>query len=108
LTYYRSGKSAGVWRVQAIIRFFLVLFLACQGPVLAQTPVDPDETAAQETAVEIAEPETADETDGEADEVEEVELPDIDVWSTEDQDDDVFIPSESISADASIAFPVDI
>jgi len=94
--------------MQATISFFLVLFLAGHGLVLAQTPVEPDETAAQETVVEAAEPETADETDEAVAEEEEVELPDIDVWSTDDQDDDVFIPTESISADASIAFPVDI
>jgi hypothetical protein len=36
-------------------------------------------------------------------------LPDIDVWAEgDDSEDDVFIPSESISADASIAFPTDI
>jgi len=94
--------------MQATIGFFLVLFLAGLGLALAQTPVEPDETAAQETVVKTAEPETADETDEAAAEEEEVELPDIDVWSTDDQDDDVFIPTESISADASIAFPVDI
>ena len=36
-------------------------------------------------------------------------LPDVDVWAEDDDsEDDVFIPSESISADASIAFPADI
>jgi hypothetical protein len=36
-------------------------------------------------------------------------LPDIDVWEdTEEGKDDVFVPSESISADSSIAFPSDI
>ena len=36
-------------------------------------------------------------------------LPEIDVWEdTEGAEDDVFVPTESISADASIAFPSDI
>jgi len=36
-------------------------------------------------------------------------LPDIDVWDESEEDkDDVFVPSESISADSSIAFPSDI
>ncbi len=36
-------------------------------------------------------------------------LPEIDVWDeTQETRDDVFIPSESISADSSIAFPSDI
>ncbi|UCC14564.1 MAG: hypothetical protein JSW21_00925 [Gammaproteobacteria bacterium] len=36
-------------------------------------------------------------------------LPEVDVWAEgSDSEDDVFIPSESISADASIAFPTDI
>lgn len=36
------------------------------------------------------------------------ELPEIDVWEDAEADDDVFVPTESISADASIAFPSDI
>lgn len=37
------------------------------------------------------------------------QLPDIDVWEdTGKEDEDVFVPSESISADSSIAFPSDI
>ncbi len=37
------------------------------------------------------------------------DLPEIDVWEdTEEGKDDVFVPSESISADSSIAFPSDI
>jgi len=36
-------------------------------------------------------------------------LPEIDVWEeSEEGKDDVFVPTESISADASIAFPSDI
>ncbi|MGI9264108.1 MAG: hypothetical protein ACR2QU_04210 [Gammaproteobacteria bacterium] len=94
--------------MQATIRFFLILSLACQGLAFAQTPAEQEEAVAQETTVESAGPEAVEEADDEAAEEEEVALPDIDVWSEEDQDDDVFIPTESISADASIAFPVDI
>jgi len=36
-------------------------------------------------------------------------LPEVDVWAEgEDAEDDVFVPTESISADSSIAFPSDI
>ena len=36
-------------------------------------------------------------------------LPEVDVWAEEaEQESDVFVPTESISADASIAFPSDI
>jgi hypothetical protein len=89
------------------VRIGICLFLvfACNGLVLAQTPA---EQVPAETVDETATAETNDETDEAAKDEEKVELPDIDVWSTEDEDDDVFIPTESISADASIAFPVDI
>ena len=36
------------------------------------------------------------------------ETPEIDVWAEDDDSEDVFVPTESISADASIAFPADI
>jgi len=36
-------------------------------------------------------------------------VPEVDVWAEgEDAEDDVFVPTESISADSSIAFPSDI
>jgi hypothetical protein len=36
-------------------------------------------------------------------------LPEVDVWAEEaEQESDVFVPTESISADSSIAFPSDI
>lgn len=74
--------------------FFLALSLGVT-PVPAQEPSD----SAPEAAAEEDEPEA------EAEE----ELPEIDVWAEDaDADDDVFIPTESISADSSIAFPADI
>jgi len=46
---------------------------------------------------------------GESSKSDKEQLPDIDVWEdTGKNDEDVFIPSESISADSSIAFPSDI
>lgn len=65
-------------------------------PTVAQESADPaDDRPAQET-------EPAAQADEEA-------LPEIDVWAEDaDTDDDVFIPTESISADSSIAFPADI
>ena len=93
-----------------IARIGICIFLvfACNGLVLAQTPAEQEEQVLTETVDETAAAETNDETGEAAKDEEKVELPDIDVWSTEDEDDDVFIPTESISADASIAFPVDI
>ena len=90
-----------------IARIGICLFLvfAYGGLVLAQAPA---EQVLAETVDETTTAETNDETGEAAKDEEKVELPDIDVWSTEDEDDDVFIPTESISADASIAFPVDI
>ena len=72
-----------------------LLLLALAGPAAAQTPpADEEPAAAQDTAPETA-PEEA--------------LPDIDIWSEEDADEeDVFIPTERISADSSIAYPADI
>jgi len=92
----------------ARIGIYLVLVFACAGLVLAQTPAEQEEQALEETVDETATAETSDETGETPEDEEEAELPDIDVWSSEDEDDDVFIPTESISADASIAFPVDI
>jgi hypothetical protein len=95
----------------ARIGIFLFLVFASGGLVVAQTPAEQGENALEDTIDETAIPETNDETsevieDDEDDD--EAELPDIDVWSLEDEDDDIFVPTESISADASIAFPVDI
>ena len=58
-----------------------------------------------QTETEEAEEKEPDEAPAE---VVEEELPEIDVWAEDDDDEDVFIPTERISADASIAFPVDI
>ncbi len=69
--------------------------LAMAAPLAAQTP--PPEEDREEPAAESPAPE-----DEEA-------LPDIDIWSEEAADeDDVFIPTERISADSSIAYPADI
>jgi hypothetical protein len=88
-----------------ILTLLLLLAPLVGAPVLAQAPPEQEPVSAAESeAVEEAE-EAAEETVAEE---EEPDLPDIDVWSEEDQDDDVFVPTESISADASIAFPVDI
>lgn len=60
--------------------------------------------SAQEPEPRTGEP-TADEESSETAE----ELPEIDVWAEDAEDkEDVFVPTESISADASIAFPSDI
>ncbi len=72
----------------------LLLAAALAGPVTAQT-ADPEEEDASEAPAEAAEEEEA--------------LPDIDIWSEDAADEeDVFIPTERISADANIAFPADI
>jgi hypothetical protein len=94
--------------MMARIGIFLFLVFACGGLALAQTPARLEEPALETAVDETAVAETGDETSEEAKDEEKVELPDIDVWSSEDEDDDVFVPTESISADASIAFPVDI
>ncbi len=73
----------------------LLLALGLAGPVVAQT-ADADEEDATEVPAEAAE------DDEEA-------LPDIDIWSEDAADEeDVFIPTERISADANIAYPSDI
>jgi hypothetical protein len=78
---------------------WIVLLL---GAVFGATPTfaqeQPGSGTGEESPVEPAAEEAADE-----------ELPEIDVWAEDaDADDDVFIPTESISADSSIAFPSDI
>jgi hypothetical protein len=92
----------------ARIGIFLFLVFASGGLVVAQTPAEQGENALEDTIDETAIPETNDETSEVIEDDDETELPDIDVWSLEDEDDDIFVPTESISADASIAFPVDI
>ena len=65
-------------------------------PTFAQE--QPEAGTGEESPVETEAEEAADE-----------ELPEIDVWAEDaDADDHVFIPTESISADSSIAFPADI
>jgi hypothetical protein len=77
----------------------LWLAIGLAGPVMAQT-ADPEEDATEAPA-ETTETAAAGE--------EEEALPDIDIWSEESADDeDVFIPTERISADANIAYPADI
>ncbi len=72
----------------------LMLAVGLAGPVMAQTP-DPEEEDASAAPAEAAEEEEA--------------LPDIDIWSEDAADEeDVFIPTERISADANIAYPADI
>ena len=92
----------------ARIGIFLFLVFASGGLVVAQTPAEQGENALEDTIDETAIPETNDETSEVIEDDDETELPDMDVWSLEDEDDDIFVPTESISADASIAFPVDI
>lgn len=72
------------------------------GAVFGATPMfaqeQPEAGTGEASGAEPAAEEAADE-----------ELPEIDVWAEDaDADDDVFIPTESISADSSIAFPADI
>ena len=70
------------------------------GQVLAQ---DAPEPASAGTEAESEAGQRPEETRDEE------ELPEIDVWAEDaDRDDDVFIPTESISADSSISFPADI
>lgn len=92
-----------------ILTNLLLLTMLVGAPVLAQAP--PEQEPVTEAEAE-AEAEAGEEAEEPAEETvaeeEEPDLPDIDVWSEEDQDDDVFVPTESISADASIAYPVDI
>ena len=84
----------------------LMLALCLVGPVVAQTPT-PDEEEALDIVPEAA-AEASEEATAAADEEEE-ELPDIDIWSEDAADDeDVFIPTERISADSNIAYPADI
>lgn len=79
-----------------------LLALAAAAPAAAQTP---PAQAAQEPAAETPSPEET-QTQPAA---EEEALPDIDIWSEDAADeDDVFIPTERISADSNIAYPADI
>ena len=84
-------------------RILLVILLGAilgAGQVLAQEPSEPA-TAGAEAG---SQPEQQAEEDQD-----EEELPEIDVWAEDaDRDDDVFVPTESISADSSISFPADI
>ena len=73
--------------------FFLLLLLSL--PLMAQAVDDPQPPVANpsENAEIIAEETVTEE----------------EVWSGDaDEEDEIFIPSESVSADASIAFPADI
>jgi hypothetical protein len=80
-----------------------LLLVACwlAAPALGQTPT-PEEESAAEAETEAPEPAA-----GEGEEAE--ELPDIDIWAEDaGEEEDVFIPTERISADANIAYPADI
>ena len=81
-----------------------LLLVACwlAAPALGQTPT-PDDEAVAEAETE-AETEAPDAEENEAAE----ELPDIDIWAENAEEDDVFIPTERVSADANIAYPADI
>jgi hypothetical protein len=71
-----------------------LLAIAWTAPVAAQTPPEeePEAPAAESAAPAEAEA-----------------MPDVDIWSEDAADeDDVFIPTERISADSSIAYPADI
>jgi len=74
-------------------RFFLALLLSLPVAILAAD--DPQPTSSSQT----------EDADAAVEETVTVE----DVWSKDpNQDDEVFVPSETVSADASIAFPADI
>jgi hypothetical protein len=77
----------------------LLTWLLGSGVGLAQeSEAEPPAEARQDTQA----PGAGDGNSGEA-------LPEIDVWAEEDvEESDVFVPTESISADSSIAFPSDI
>ncbi len=78
----------------------LLVLLLGSGETLAQEPQS--EPPAQARQDPQPPPEEDGESAGEA-------LPEIDVWAEEDAgESDVFVPTESISADSSIAFPSDI
>jgi hypothetical protein len=77
----------------------LLTWLLGSGVNLAQ---ESEEEPPAQTGQDTPAPEEAGGDSGEA-------LPDIDVWAEEDAgESDVFVPTESISADSSIAFPSDI
>ncbi len=84
-----------------------LLLVACwlAAPAFGQTPPADEETAAEaETEAETEAPEPAADEDEEAE-----ELPDIDIWAEDAaEEDDSFIPTERVSADANIAYPADI
>ncbi len=80
-----------------------LLLVACwlAAPAFGQTPPADEETAAE---AETETPEPAADEDEEAE-----ELPDIDIWAEDAaEEDDSFIPTERVSADANIAYPSDI
>jgi hypothetical protein len=80
-----------------------LLALAVAAPIAAQTP--PPVAATEE---QTAPPPSEGATETPPAEEEEP-LPDIDIWSEDAaSEDDVFIPTERISADSNIAYPADI
>ena len=76
-------------------------------PALGQTPTPDEESSAEaeaaaETGTEAPEPAVDEDEEAE-------ELPDIDIWAEDAaEEEDVFIPTERVSADANIAYPADI
>jgi hypothetical protein len=85
----------------------LLAALAVSAGASAQE-AQPGQAEAQPEA-QAQEQETRTQPEGDSSQTDKEQLPDIDVWEdTGNEDEDVFIPSESISADSSIAFPSDI
>ena len=87
---------------QRLMPLLLAVLLA--GTAGAKTP--PPEEAEEASSEQPAEPAAEEAEEAEEDEA---PLPDIDIWSEDAADeDDVFIPTERISADSNIAYPADI
>lgn len=89
----------------------LILLVSSPGVALAQTSppeAEEDEQAEAQVQEQEAQEQEAQEQEAEPSESVADELPEIDVWAEDDDDQDVFDPTERISADSSIAFPVDI
>jgi hypothetical protein len=87
----------------------LLAALAVSAGASAQEAQPGQAEAQPEAQAQAQEQETRTQPEGDSSQTDKEQLPDIDVWEdTGNEDEDVFIPSESISADSSIAFPSDI
>jgi hypothetical protein len=83
-------------------RIFVLALLAW---LFSTVPALGQEPQAEESETPPQAPQSSATSKAESDD----ELPEIDVWAEDGpQETDVFIPTESISADSSIAFPSDI